>query len=132
LDAKSKIEGICFSRPVDRTSEFAGRLKNQLKNGDFISRLSGDEFAVWNHTDDINVLNNIADRIKKISDVAFDVYGEKIEISVSIGGAKHPDDGQDILTLMKKADIAMYEAKRKGKKRFVLYNKTMEKKCSTK
>ena len=49
----------------------------------------------------------------------------KINITVSIGVAFYPDNGEDVETLMKNSDIAMYHAKKEGRNNFQNYNPTM-------
>ncbi len=52
----------------------------------------------------------------------FDVgHGEPVQIGISIGSASAPEDGETADELMRSADQAMYEAKRRGKDRFVPY-----------
>jgi diguanylate cyclase (GGDEF)-like protein len=104
-------------RKTDRASAAAKDQTNCL-----IARLGGDEFTV--------ILSNIT-RVEDAGKVAtriidgmarpFDLDGRKVKVAVSIGISVYPDDGSDILTLLKHADIAMYQAKGQGGNKFNFY-----------
>ena len=53
------------------------------------------------------------------------IDNKKLKVTTSIGVALFPEDGQDIDTLLKNADNAMYQAKLKGKNNFQLYSKNI-------
>lgn len=67
-------------------------------------------------------LVKIADIILHAFKKHFVIDDHKIYITPSIGIAIFPDDGNDAETLMKNADIAMYQAKEQGKNRYSLYS----------
>lgn len=93
----------------------AKRLKGQVQSTDIISRLSGDEFViVLKNIKDKYDIEKIANRIlRKIADpIAIDQH--RLHISASIGISVFPDDAHDEITLLKHADIAMYQAKQKA------------------
>jgi diguanylate cyclase (GGDEF)-like protein len=97
------------------------RLQACLHRDDTIARLGGDEFIV------------IRSSVKKSSEVAaiagrivetlggITAFGE-VKVSASIGIALFPDDGQDVTTLMKVADSAMYQAKSAGRNTFRFFD----------
>ena len=95
--------------------EFASRLKNCLRECDIVARLGGDEFAVmvenYNHLDHIVT---VVEKILASSAQAFQINGKEFKTTASIGIAVAPDDGSDVETLLKNADIAMYRAKVDG------------------
>ncbi len=88
------------------------------------ARLGGDEFALImpgmvNRGADVeNVLQRLLD---SISEVSSDLEGE-LRISASMGVSFFPDHGDIPEVLIRKADLAMYEAKRKGKNQYVLFS----------
>jgi len=103
--------------------ETAKRLKQTLRNSDIISRFGGDEFLVM--TDGIKSRNDIVlivEKIMKVITQPIDLPNDKKGIvSASVGISVYDDDGQDILDLIKKADMAMYKSKKEGKNRASFY-----------
>jgi diguanylate cyclase (GGDEF)-like protein/PAS domain S-box-containing protein len=94
----------------------AERLKGCLRGGDTVSRLGGDEFTVIlpgipSKLDVARVAQKILDTITE--DTVLE--GHKVSITTSIGISLYPTDTQDIETLVKLADEAMYRAKTTGK-----------------
>ncbi|MFC7515343.1 CHASE domain-containing protein [Herbaspirillum sp. GCM10030257] len=96
--------------------EVAKRLQNCMRESDTASRLGGDEFVVL--LSDIEGRNGTALVAKKILDLLvlpYEISGHTFEISASIGAAVYPEDGADGKSLIKNADLAMYEAKNAGR-----------------
>jgi diguanylate cyclase (GGDEF)-like protein len=91
----------------------AERMKHQLRPGDMLGRLGGDEFGVL-----VPVIHNreeadeIADRLERCFDEPFTVGDQALRGSASIGIALHPIDGTTDDALMSIADAAMYGKKR--------------------
>ncbi|HEU0167752.1 MAG TPA: EAL domain-containing protein [Chloroflexota bacterium] len=84
-----------------------------LRESDTIARLGGDEFAVLLPTSgDAFSAAEAAERIIRALQEPFVVEGQSLEIGASIGIALYPDHGNDAQTLYRRADIAMYTAKR--------------------
>ncbi len=104
------------------------KLSCTLRKSDSVSRFGGDEFLIMvnniNNTDDIC---KIADKIMNVFKAPFTVRGQEIYISASAGIAVYPYDGEDADTLIRNADIAMYQAKSKGKSQFCLCTGDMKK-----
>ena len=94
--------------------ELGPRLAAAIGPAGLIARLGGDEFAVLpGHVPgDLTVLEAIAERLLDCVQLPFLVHHLALEIGASIGIAQYPDDGEDAHTLLRRADIAMYEAKR--------------------
>jgi len=96
--------------------EIANILKESFRENDFIVRLGGDEFVVL-----ITLQNNHINDIKKIIDSLRKRVEDKLNkynLSFSYGVAIYPKDGKDLSTLLEKADIRMYEEKKKRKLKF--------------
>ena len=94
----------------------ASRLKSSVREYDFISRFSGDEFIIL--LERIQALDEVKQIIGRIIDTfhqPFNLEGHFIEITGSIGVSLYPDHGRDKEILIKKADQAMYHIKRKQK-----------------
>jgi diguanylate cyclase (GGDEF)-like protein/PAS domain S-box-containing protein len=89
----------------------------------FIGRLGGDEFAViLPNIKDSKFLFGLADSLIHEINRPFHVENYEITISASVGISMYPKDGKTIKTLLKNADIAMYQAKREGKNHYQLYS----------
>ncbi len=93
--------------------EFALRVAGLVRDGDCFARLGGDEFALLlPEVTDERPLVEIADRIAAALETPFFFNGLPIEIEASIGSVLCPDHGRDVETLVRRADAAMYIAKR--------------------
>lgn len=100
----------------------AERLRDCVRTFDSVSRTGGDEFVILLPSISTADAAIIADRIIARVGMPFDVgHGEPVQIGISIGSASAPADGETADALMRSADQAMYEAKRRGKGRFVPY-----------
>jgi diguanylate cyclase (GGDEF)-like protein len=94
----------------------AGRLKNCHRQNDVVARLGGDEFAVMlSSSASREQASESAQRIADALSRQFDIEGQMISISSSVGIAFSPQDGRDVETLMRNADLALYAAKDAGK-----------------
>jgi diguanylate cyclase (GGDEF)-like protein len=92
----------------------ARRLDNLLRADDFVSRLGGDEFAVlYSHPKINKAASNLARKIIKIISEPFEVGDRTYSVGASIGISIYPDDADDANTLLRQADLAMYQAKSK-------------------
>lgn len=94
----------------------AARLTNALGNDSKIARLGGDEFAIIrmeidNDADALRFAGAIGSMIKR----PFQIDGQQLTITVSIGGSLSPRDGRDLVSLLKSADLALFKAKADGR-----------------
>jgi diguanylate cyclase (GGDEF)-like protein len=93
--------------------EVAGRLRGALRRGDTLARLGGDEFAVLLcDLPERAAAIELAGRLQDALGRPFALRGVAVELEASIGVALCPDHGTDVHTLVQRADVAMYEAKR--------------------
>jgi diguanylate cyclase (GGDEF)-like protein len=106
--------------------EVARRLKAAVRPGDLVARLGGDEFAVLLTDADSLTAAEISEGIlRRIAD-EIDILQHTIAVRTSIGVAvAGSGDDNDPSLLLSNADIAMYEAKRRGKGTWVLYDEEM-------
>ena len=101
--------------------EVAARLQKTLRAQDTPARFGGDEFVVLlRGLDDPNYAFSIADRIVTLLSEAFLLSGREVYTSPSIGMA-FSENSTDADTLLRNADAAMYEAKRRGKGRYEVF-----------
>ena len=106
--------------------EVAERLKRCLRPDDSVARLGGDEFSIMLHRiGSPQFASIVATKINSTLAEPFHINGQEIDASVSIGITLAPSDSEDINTLMKNADLAMYEAKSKGRNSFQFYTSEM-------
>ena len=92
--------------------EVAARLRSGLREGDLVARLGGDEFAVLAfRAGTESEAMDVAARIRAAFDVSFPLSGADLSARCSIGVALAPRDGHDEDLLLKRADVAMYDAK---------------------
>ena len=100
----------------------ASRLRSTLRQSDTAARLGGDEFAVvLPGTDSKETAILLAQKILQAVQAPLLLEGRSIDIGMSIGIALYPEQGEDAGTLMQRADVAMYAAKR-GKKGYTFYD----------
>lgn len=104
----------------------AGRLQLCLRESDSLSRLSGDEFMiVLGQVSNQQAIAMVSEKILSKFSQPFDLGGIQIRTSFSIGISVFPQDGQDIDTLLRQADIALFEAKRKGRNTYEFFDQNM-------
>ena len=102
--------------------EVAHRLEDARPEGATVARLGGDEFAVLlPDIPDLSVAEDVATYLLSVLGKSFSVGGVRLVVQASLGIALAPDHGDDVHTLMRRSDIALYEAKRE-RARFCAYS----------
>ena len=104
----------------------AERLQGNIRIGDFAARWGGDEFVVC--LEDFGEAGNAAAAAQKLLLVLSEKYeigNSEVYATPSIGIALYPDSGDTAERMVKAADIAMYEAKKRGGGRFQYYSKSL-------
>ncbi len=106
--------------------EVARRITDCLRDSDVVARLGGDEFVVLLPEIDDGKYAAVAGQ-KILAAVArpFFLIGQEFHVTASVGISSFPQDGLDELTLMKNADVAMYQAKEAGKNNFQFYSRDL-------
>lgn len=104
----------------------AARLREQLRDVDTVARLGGDEFilllpGIHQAADADRIARKLLDAFK----TPVVACGHELHVSASIGISLYPRDGNDVATLVKNADSAMYRSKAKGRNRAEFYTREM-------
>ncbi|WP_206602930.1 bifunctional diguanylate cyclase/phosphodiesterase [Leptolyngbya ohadii] len=98
------------------------RLQSCVRQCDTISRWGGDEFTLlFPHLGSLEDMNKLAQRILDALSAPFNLEDQELYVSASLGIALFPYDGEDVDTLLKNADTAMYRAKQQGRNNYQLY-----------
>ena len=103
----------------------AQRLRDTLRGNDVVGRLGGDEFTVLlNPIHSLEETETLVRRILPAIARPVVVGGQELFVGASIGISLYPDDGSDPETLLRNADVAMYQAKRSGNS-FCYFDRSM-------
>ncbi len=107
--------------------EVGQRLAAAVREGDIVARLGGDEFAILQvHPDSGRAENSLPSRLLDILGERFDIEGLVLFVTTSIGVASAPGDGTTGDELMKNADLALYQAKLRGKNQVLVFEPDMD------
>jgi two-component system cell cycle response regulator len=103
----------------------ATRLVATVREGDTVARLGGDEFmiALW-HVSGADDAATVALKVIEAVSQPYGIEGHTVSITTSAGVSIYPVHGKDADTLMKSADLALYEAKRAGKNTYRISERT--------
>ncbi len=103
--------------------QVAQRLKRTVREEDTVARLGGDEFVIaLEQVADERDPERVAVKISEMFQHPVNVHGHELVVSASIGISMFPLDGDDVTTLIKHADVAMYRAKDKGRDNFQFFS----------
>ncbi|MFZ4537717.1 putative bifunctional diguanylate cyclase/phosphodiesterase [Propionivibrio sp.] len=98
------------------------RMTEAIREGDTVARVGGDEFVILALGSSLDSdRSRMAQKLIDALSAPIFVAGHEVLIGSSIGCARFPQDGTDIATLLKHADIAMYSAKRAGGNHYCLF-----------
>ncbi|HEX3530229.1 MAG TPA: EAL domain-containing protein [Thermoanaerobaculia bacterium] len=105
----------------------ADRLRSGLRQGDTVARLGGDEFTVLlpEMGDERNMLY-VAEKLLDLIRLPLILQGREIVITGSVGISRFPHDGDVPEELLKRADVAMYQAKQGGRDGYQIYLPSMD------
>jgi len=99
-------------------AEVARRLRETVGEEDLVARFGGDEFAVLHCKATDESTRALAERSKRALGEPYDLGGEMMRVTASIGIAADLESAHDVDTLMMQADLALYRAKHDGRNRF--------------
>ncbi|WP_338759152.1 EAL domain-containing protein [Massilia sp. METH4] len=101
-------------------------LSERLRDGDTLARLGGDEFVVLlEDTSGEYAATLVAEKLVAIFEQPFLVAGHELFVTCSIGISMYPHDGADLNVLIRNADVAMYQAKARGRNGYRFYAPSM-------
>jgi len=107
--------------------ETALRIKQSIRESDTVSRLSGDEFAVFlNNTSQYSQVLKVAEQILNKMQQSYQLGDALVYLGASIGIAMYPNDADNADSLLRKADQAMYEVKASGRNACQFYTTEMQ------
>jgi diguanylate cyclase (GGDEF)-like protein len=105
---------------------FAERISSNIRSSDLAARIGGDEFViVLSDIHEVMHAETFAAMINATLHEPIIFEGNELSVGVSIGISVYPDHGEDSETLLKAADIAMYQAKREGKNQYKVFDGDM-------
>ncbi len=93
----------------------APRLRSAVRHTDTVARLGGDEFAILLPDEGREGAERVSQKIVELLQPSILIDGHMLDVGISIGIALYPEHGASVDTLLQKADVAMYNAKRSNK-----------------
>ncbi|MBN1523225.1 MAG: GGDEF domain-containing protein [Spirochaetales bacterium] len=97
-------------------------LRKNVRNADVVARLGGEEFGILLPNAQAAAAIVLAERLRaEIEQGTCEFHGKKMIVTISLGIAEHGEKSDDLHTLIRNADIAMYQAKREGRNRVAVF-----------
>ena len=106
--------------------QISQRVKTCMRQGDVLARVGGDEFAVL--LDDVSgeeEASSVATRIQQALAISFNLHGEEVYTTLSIGIALGSDYAEQVSDMLRDAETAMHQAKARGKARYEIFGRDM-------
>ncbi|AWP23256.1 hypothetical protein C4901_07850 [Acidiferrobacter sp. SPIII_3] len=128
LDRFKDINDLLGHAAGDRLLlEVTARLRQAARAGDVVARLSGDEFAViLRDAARMSDIETVITRLLTAMRTPVRIGTDQVSTQASIGLTIYPFDDSDPQTLLRHADLAMYEAKRQGRNRWSLFEHSLD------
>jgi diguanylate cyclase (GGDEF)-like protein len=131
IDNFKSINDILGHRMGDAVLiEVALRISNFLNVKATLSRRGGDEFTLYYIYNEENELDSLGNTLLELIRQPFFIESLELHVRLSIGFARAPFDAEDSITLIRKADIALYQAKKSGKNNCYRYVEEIDKNFS--
>lgn len=104
----------------------ARRLEQAMHGNDLVARLGGDEFLIFTSVDDSDAsVRALGERLLAQLSKPLRLGAHDLSVTASMGVARFPRDGDNLGTLLRQADLAMYGAKDAGRNRIELFSESM-------
>lgn len=99
------------------------RILSCLRDTDIMARIGADEFLIiLSHTRTVEAFKAVIQRIIEVAKLPMvSQYGNAVQTGCSIGASHYPEHGEDIKTLIKKSNSALYKAKNNGRNNYIIY-----------
>ncbi len=108
--------------------KISSMIEEAVRSNDFVARVGGDEFVIIvEKYHSVMELTTIIERIQKYLAQTWVIQTYPVNIGSSVGIAFYPKDGDNLVSLMKNSDIAMYEAKNNGRARYHFFTEELNK-----
>ena len=102
-------------------------ISDSIRNTDVVARYGGDEFVIMTTHTGTDEAHMVAERIRTaIHNTSFDMQGNRISTTVSVGIASFPECVDAAIEVLDKADIALYKSKQTGRDRVTYYDRELE------
>lgn len=128
LDRFKNINDTLGHRAGDElVRQAAARLRTVVGERGTVARIGGDEFGMvlWARNGAENAATEISEALLSALEAPFELQGETVHVGVSIGIALAPRDGNERQEMLRKADIALYDAKKKGRGCYRIFSESM-------
>lgn len=126
-----RAEDLIAFKALNAMENEDGESDQSDKNKQMLARLGGDEFTVLlSEIREATDAATVSQRIIEAVSEPFEVNGSKINIGASVGIAIFPRDGSDYQTILKSADMAMYQAKQEGKNTYRYFSEELNAEAS--
>ncbi|AIF46287.1 sensor domain-containing protein [Dyella japonica] len=110
----------------DLLRSFAAHLRHHLRNEDTVSRIGGDEFVVLlSHVDGRSGASQLCEKLMRLWQASPASKMGEFNIDFSVGISVYPDDARDAESMLRNADIAMYEVKMQGRNDYRFFTSQM-------
>ena len=111
----------------------ASVFRDSIRSCDYVARYGGEEFIVLLPEIDQEQGVTAAERIRdKVSEEEFGGDGVAVKVTISVGTASYPENGEDTESIIRSADAALYEAKESGRNQIIVAGGSKKKKKQTK
>lgn len=123
---KNINDTLGHARGDEVLAEAGRRIASALRGGDMAARPGGDEFLVITDAKTPAMIEAEARRLREGLAAPYRLNGEEVRVTASVGIALYPSDGEDGGTLIQRADLAMYGAKRLGRDRIQFFSQQLQ------
>jgi diguanylate cyclase (GGDEF)-like protein len=132
VDQLKNVNGTLGHVPGDLLMKrVGGRLKNSVTQCETVARFGGDEFAVLlTQIDEAKDVVQIIGSLRETLRLPFDLAGQELFATVSVGASLFPHDGNESQTLLKNTGSALHRAKKAGGDNYRFYTEDMNSRAS--